>query len=308
MGKLAIACSGQGAQHSGMFDLALQSEAASQWLSAYSDALSLDVVDLARKNQDLFSNRHAQILICGASVATWLALADRLVTPDVFLGYSVGEISAYGCAGVWNAQQLAFLIDQRAVLMNQAAPLAAGLMAVKGLNGVLTDQICSKHHLEMAILNADDHVILGGARTNLAAAADELGAGGYWFQLLDVAVPAHTSCMQDAAHAFRIVVEQSGMKAPTSPVLAGVNGCETTNREEIADTLAAQIAKTVRWQDCMRSAVERGVSIVLELGPGRSLSRMFNGLGEAIESRSVEDFRTLEGVAKWVDARSGPCE
>jgi [acyl-carrier-protein] S-malonyltransferase len=62
----------------------------------------------------------------------------------------------------------------------------------------------------------------------------------------------------------------------------------------------------VRWQDCMSSAVERGVSVVLELGPGRSLSRMFNDLDESVESRSVEDFRTLEGVAKWVNARSEP--
>lgn len=235
----------------------------------------------------------------------WVALADRLVLPAMFLGYSVGEISAYACAGVWTAKELAVLITQRAELMDLAAPPSAGLMAVKGLDNWTTNEICTRHKLQIAIVNADDHVILGGDRVQLATAASEIVASGCWCQILDVAVPAHTRVMQGAAEAFRAVVARSSMKPPVASVIAGVNGCPTANAREIADTLCAQIAQPVRWQDCMNSAVESGVSVVLELCPGKSLSRMFNELDGVIESRSVEDFRTLDGIANWVGERAG---
>lgn len=305
MGGLAIACPGQGAQHPAMFELALQSPAAGQWLAAYSDAADVDVVGLARHGRDLFANRHAQILMCGATVATWVALRERLAMPDLFLGYSVGEMSAYGCAGIWTPAQLADIVTQRAALMDAAAPSDAGLMAVKGLDADALQAICRRHDLAVAIVNADDHTILGGTQVAMADAEAQLVARGVWCQVLDVAVPAHTPSMRAAEAGFRTALEQSQMAMPLSPVLAGVSGCETTTRAEIAATLAAQISQTVRWQDCMRSAVERGVSVVLELGPGKSLSRMFDELGEPLESRSVDDFRSLDGVVRWVDARLG---
>lgn len=313
MGGLAIACHGQGAQHPGMFELALQSPVAAQWLAAYSDAADIDVIGLARHGRDLFSNRHAQILTCGATVATWVALrdllaerrTDRPATPEIFLGYSVGEMSAYGCAGTWTAAQLADIVVRRAACMDSAAPDDGGLMAVKGLDAASLQAICREHALAVAIVNADDHAILGGARTDMAVAEQQLVARGLWCQVLDVVVPAHTPMMHDAVAGFHFALAKSDMALPSSPVLAGVSGCETVTRADIADTLSAQIAQTVRWQDCMRSAVERGVTVVLELGPGKSLSRMFDELGEPLESRAVDDFRTLDGVARWVSARLG---
>jgi [acyl-carrier-protein] S-malonyltransferase len=305
MTGLAIACPGQGAQHPEMFDLALQSPVAVQWLAAYSDAADIDVIGLARHGRDLFSNRHAQILMCGATVATWVALRERLAVPDLFLGYSVGEMSAYGCAGIWTAGQLADIVLRRAALMDDAAPPDAGLMAVKGLDAASLNVVCSEHNLAVAIVNADDHAILGGTRTDMIKAEKQLIARGLWCQVLDVVVPSHTPMMQVAGAGFRVALEQSEMALPSSPVLAGVSGCETVTHADIASTLASQIVQTVRWQDCMRSAVERGVSVVLELGPGKSLSRMFDELGEPVESRSVDDFRTLDGIVKWVNARFG---
>jgi [acyl-carrier-protein] S-malonyltransferase len=303
MAGLAIACPGQGAQHPGMFDLALQSPAATQWLAEYSDAADVDVIELARHGRDLFANRNAQLLMCGATVATWVALRERLAVPDSYLGYSVGEMSAYGCAGVWTVRQFADIVRRRAACMDNAAPSDGGLMAVKGLSANELHGICDRHRLAVAIVNADDHAILGGKRTDMMAAEEAIVARGLWCQILDVAVPAHTPVMQAAAAEFHTALAQSEMTLPTSPVLAGISGYATATRTEIADTLAAQIEQTVRWQDCMRSAVERGTSVVLELGPGKSLSRMFDELGESLESRSADDFRTLDGIAKWVDAR-----
>lgn len=304
MAGLAIICPGQGAQHPEMFSLALQVPAAAQWLEAYSDALEVDVVGLARSGRGLFSNRNGQMLMCGATVSTWIALQDQIATPDVFAGYSVGEMSAYGCAGAWDATQLAHIILRRAELMDETAPRDAGLMAVKGLDLTQTQNLCNDFRLALAIVNAADHVILGGLRVDLSLAQDALHERSVWCQLLDVAVPAHTPFMHEAAQGFCTALGHSGIALPAVPVLAGIDGCATGDIAAIIAMLTAQIEQPVRWQDCMREVVEQGVGVVLELGPGKGLSRMFDGLGEPLESRSVDDFRTLDGVVKWVNART----
>jgi [acyl-carrier-protein] S-malonyltransferase len=236
-------------------------------------------------------------------VATWIALSQRLPDPDVLLGYSVGEMSAYGCAGIWTPQQFAALVAQRADLMDQAAPKNAGLMAVKGMTRALTDALCISFKLANAIIVADDHVILGGMRRDLANAEEEITNRGFWCQILDVAVPAHTPMMSGAVYPFRSLVQSSAMTPSLTPVLAGINGCPTTTVSKIADTLAAQLMQPVDWQACMQSVVERGVTVVLEVGPGKNLAKMFNELGNRIESRSCEDFRTLDGIEKWIKSR-----
>lgn len=302
MSGLAIACPGQGAQHPDMFGLALQSPQASSWLKAYSDAIGADVVALAASGENLFSNKNAQILVCAASAATWIALADRLPVPILFLGYSVGEMSAYGCAGIWTAQQLALLVAQRAAAMDRAAPPDSGMMAVTGMPPEEVNALCVRYRLEIAIVNGDDHLVLAGPRISMHAAAKELEGKGQWYKILDVAVPSHSSLMSAAVQPFRDALAAFPRQPLTVPVVAGITGVQVAE-EEIASTLAAQISETVQWAECMRTTEESGVRVVLELAPGKSLSRMFETTCPAIESRATDDFRTLAGVEKWVRSR-----
>ncbi|MDB5821817.1 MAG: malonate decarboxylase subunit epsilon [Herminiimonas sp.] len=302
MGGLAIACPGQGGQHPQMFALALQSSAGSGWLAEYSDALEIDVQRVAQQNDDLFCNRNAQLLICGAAGATWAALQALLPVPEVFIGYSVGELAAYGCAGAWTAREIARIALQRAAMMDLATPQGAGLMAVKGLTEAPLLDLCRQLGLEIAIVNGDDHFVVGGLRVALEQAAHALSTQGHWCKVLDVAVPSHTSAMRDAAERFGRALRAFPVRDTAAPVLAGIDGCPTS-ASTIAPTLAAQIAQCVRWDDCMKATAERGVDVVLELGPGASLSRMFAENGSQLQARSVDDFRTLDGIVKWVDAR-----
>lgn len=305
MAALAIVCPGQGTQHPAMFELALQSAAATEWLDAYSAAAKVDVVTLARRGDELFSNRNGQLLVCAASVANWIALSPLLPQPLLFAGYSAGEMAAYGCAGAWTADALADIVSQRAACMDAAAPSDGGLMAVKGMQRRDVAVLCSAHALDEAIVVAEDHLIVGGRRGDLSAAAQTLERQGIWHQLLDVAVPSHTPFMRDAVAPFRTAVRATPLQMPAVPVLAGIDGCPTMTADAIADTLAAQLAQPVDWLACMRSAVERGVTVVLEIGAGKNLAKMFSECEEAgdVDSRSCDDFRSLEGIAAWINAR-----
>jgi [acyl-carrier-protein] S-malonyltransferase len=260
-----------------MFELALQSPAGADWLAEYSDALEVDLLRLAQRGDALFCNRNAQLLICGAAGAMWSALRERLAVPELFIGYSVGELAAYDCAGAWTAREIALIVMQRAALMDASAPANAGLMAVKGLTESPMLELCRTGKLEIAIANGDDHFVLGGRRADLERLAGTLSAQGHWFKLLDVAVPSHTSAMRDAAEGFGRALREFPVRDTAAPVLAGIDGCPTS-ASTIAATLAAQIAES-------------------------SLSRMFAESGSDLQTRSVDDFRTLDGIVKWVDAR-----
>jgi [acyl-carrier-protein] S-malonyltransferase len=64
--------------------------------------------------------------------------------------------------------------------------------------------------------------------------------------------------------------------------------------------LSAQIASTVRWDECMENIHARRPACVLEIGPGQALARMWNEHHRDIPARSCDEFRSVAGIAKWV--------
>ena len=66
------------------------------------------------------------------------------------------------------------------------------------------------------------------------------------------------------------------------------------------DKLAAQISQTVQWADCLQGCIEAGATAFLELGPGHALSGMVAGAWHDVATRSLEDFRTLQGARAWL--------
>ena len=116
-----------------MFDLVIQDDAGRATLDAASDAAGFDLLQTARGACDLFRNALAQPLICACEVATWAALAPHVSSPSLFLGYSVGELGAHGCAGALSTSETIRLACERAALMDDAYAGPAGLIAIRGL-------------------------------------------------------------------------------------------------------------------------------------------------------------------------------
>jgi [acyl-carrier-protein] S-malonyltransferase len=94
-------------------------------------------------------------------------------------------------------------------------------------------------------------------------------------------------------------------RAPTTPVVAGVDASWVTARAPAIAKLAAQIAARLEWASCLDVLFERGCRLFLELGPGGALSRMARErLGVEVEARSVSEFRSLDAVAAWLQRRN----
>ena len=302
--SLALLCPGQGAQHAGMFDRVRAVAAAQPVLAAAAEVLGRPA-DSAAASEDRFENANAQPLLCAASLAHWQGLRDRVPTPLLVAGYSIGELAAHAIAGSFDAATCLSLSRQRAHLMDEASPPQAGMQAVLGLEREPLQALCAAYDAHIAIANGADHFIVGGRLDALQALADAATARGADVRPLPVHVPAHTPLLADAARGFAQVLAEASIQTPMLPVLAGIDARPVRDRAAVERTLSLQLAQTVEWAQVMRQAFERGARVFLQLGPGTALARMAAPAYPCCEVRAVEEFRSLDGAANWVHAALG---
>ena len=304
MSGLAILCPGQGGQRAGMLDLASASAAGAEAIRRASAASGLDLAALARAGApDAFRNAVAQPLLCAAEAATWAALRGLLPRPRLVAGYSLGELAAYGCAGALGVEDLVALAGRRAALMDAAAAVPGGLAAVRGLPVARTEAIARAAGADVAIVNGADHAIVGGGEAALRAVEAEAGAAGARVQRLAVDVPAHTPALRSAVAPFADALGRSALRDPAVPVLAGISGEPVRDRAAAIGALSRQLAERIEWGRCLAAAAELGCTVFLELGPGAALARMVEEALPGVAARSVDEFRTVAGVSRWVAAR-----
>jgi [acyl-carrier-protein] S-malonyltransferase len=297
----ALLFPGQGTQHPQMLGWLEAQAAAMPLLNDVAARLGTDW--RARLNDPVFSrnNATAQLLLTGLSLAAWQCLAPHLPPPGVVAGYSVGELPAFCAAGVFDASAALALAAQRAWAMSQAvAGFDTGLLSVSGINAAQTEQLCARHALAVAIELATDRCVLGGAAAALAAAEIDLNAAGLRCQRLAVALASHTAWMRSAVAAFTPALAALPFAAPQATLVCNLTGTAVSGAAPLRHALAEQLAHTVRWQRVMETVAERQPQCVLEVGPGSTLSKLWNEMHPGIPARSVDEFRSPQAAAHWV--------
>ncbi len=304
--RLLLLCSGQGGQHPAMFDLARTSPAAGALLDRLAASSAIVTVTAGGgtlNTNDIYANRNAQPLIVAATLGMWEAIREFSPPPALVAGYSIGELAAYGVAGALAPEAAIALATERARLMDNCALALPGqaLTAISGLALPRIAAIIAEHAFYMSIENGDDACVAGGP----ASAAEELEqaiaqAGGRTTRL-QVEVASHTPYMQAAVAPFAESLRQTAFGAMTAPVLAGVGATAISGKTQAVDQLSRQLAETIHWAACMDAAAEAGITYALELGPGAALTRMMQNRHPHINTRSVADFRTLDGIRKWLE-------
>ena len=303
----AILCSGQGAQSAGMFDLLADAAAAVPVFEAATTILDgRDPRQLVRQasSQDIHANRLGQILCCTQTMAAWAVVQGMLSGPLVVAGYSVGELGAWGVAGLMDTAEVLRLAVRRAAAMDAATTEPSGLVAIRGLTQDTLDPICAAHGTYIAIINGHDQMLVGGTRKVLAAViADAEAAGAARATLLAVEVASHTPLLAAASEQFARDLAGADLAGGTSPdvrLLSGIDGAPVFDVAAGVDKLARQIKQTVDWSACMETCLASNVSRVIELGPGNALARMMQDAAPGIDAHSISEFRSLDGFLSWV--------
>lgn len=306
-GPTAILCSGQGTQHAGMFDLTGQClEAQHVFEAARAGLEGEDPRRFVREAEPavLYANRAGQILCCAQALAAWTMVCRHVPRPVIIAGYSVGELAAWGCAGLLGHDDVLQLAAVRAGAMDAAGKGKTGLAAVRGLGRAQLESVCHPHDVHIAIANSKDLFVIGGVREPLRRVCEEaLKAGAVRAGTLQVAVAAHTPFLAEASRRFGAALAQLKPRPQTPPdvrLLTGIDGEAVFDTRDAAGKLAEQISRTVDWAACLDSCRAAGAKMVLELGPGRALANLAREVLPDAQVRSVEDFRTEAGVLAWL--------
>ncbi|MEI9988410.1 MAG: acyltransferase domain-containing protein [Rhizomicrobium sp.] len=303
---LAILCSGQGRQHLGMFALTGDApEAAGLFARAAALLGGRDPRELVRTGSpdSLHHDRIGQILCTVQALAAMAALRGAMPDRRVVAGYSVGEMAAWGVAGLLDPIDTLDLVARRAEAMDAHSLPGDGMLFVRGLSRAAVDDLCVRHGAAVAIINPGDAFVIGGSRAALDGLAAEAKAAKA-ARVVDIAVEvaSHTKRLAAASAEFREILSHVPVKpAPFGTrLLSGIDASSVLDTKTGLDKLAAQISQTVQWADCLEGCIEAGATAFLELGPGPALRGMAAEAYRDVPARSLEDFKTLPGARVWL--------
>lgn len=262
---------GQGSQSPGFLEPWLELDGARARLERYSDLAEVDLVAAGtRWDADrIRDTRVAQPLIVAASLLSYAALADGQV--DGVAGHSVGEIAALVAAGVLTEDDGMRLVGLRGRAMADAAALEqTGMSAVLGGDQDAVVSKLGELDLTPANYNGGGQIVAAGALDALAALAAEPVAGTRVIPL-QVAGAFHTRYMAPAVETLGAAASEATVSDPARTVWTNSDGTTLTDGRTAVDRLVAQVASPVRWDLCMASFAEHGVTGIIEFAPAGTL-------------------------------------
>ncbi|GII00529.1 ACP S-malonyltransferase [Planobispora takensis] len=278
---LVIVAPGQGAQTPGFLTPWLEIPGLADRMSAWSEVAGLDLIayGTTADADEIRDTAVAQPLLVAAGLAAAEALgilpgAGRPAgtVPDMVAGHSVGELTAAVLAGVLTAEQAIALVRERGRAMAEAAAVTeTGMVAVLG--GVEDDVLAAidKHGLTPANVNGAGQIVAGGTAERLAAFTAEPPARARLIPL-SVAGAFHTAHMAPAVDELRKAAASVTPRDPALTLLSNADGAAVTGGTDFMERLINQVANPVRWDACMATMAERGVTAMIELLPGGTLT------------------------------------
>jgi [acyl-carrier-protein] S-malonyltransferase len=301
---VALVFPGQGSQSVGMLaELAREFAQVEQTFAEASEALGYDLWRLIQDGPDseLQLTAVTQPAMLSAGVAVWRVWqAAGGPTPAVMAGHSLGEYSALVCAGALPFGQAVQLVRQRGEFMQQAVPVGRGAMAaVLGLERAAVEAACAAaarpdETVAVANYNAPlQSVIAGHAAAVARAAAAAQDAGARRVVPLPVSAPFHCSLMRPAADALAPALGAASIRSPDVPVINNVDVAVVDDPAAIRDALIRQIYSPVRWVELIEAMRARGVTHVVECGPGKVLAGLTKRICGDLESLAVQDPASL---------------
>ncbi|MGW2960007.1 ACP S-malonyltransferase [Streptomyces sp. NPDC001220] len=273
---LVLVAPGQGAQTPGFLTPWLELPGAQDRLREWSDAIGLDLVHYGT-NADADEIRDtaiAQPLLVAAGILSGAALGAMTdIAPGAVAGHSVGEITAAAFAGVLEDTEALRLVRRRGLAMAEAAAITeTGMSALLGGDPDVSVAHLEKLGLTPANINGAGQIVAAGTLEQLAALSEDKPEGVRKVVALKVAGAFHTHHM---APAVDKLAEAAKELAPADPKLTYVSnrdGRAVTSGDRIVERLVGQVANPVRWDLCMETFKELGVTALLEVCPGGTLT------------------------------------
>jgi len=307
--RVAFVFPGQGSQSVGMLGAFAGDPVVDGVLRRASVALGEDIGRIIAEGPverlELTVNTQPCLLAaCYAIYAAWRAAGGPL--PVLMAGHSLGEYTALVAADAMTLEEAVPLVRFRAQAVQEALPVGVGAMAaILGLDDAQVVAACAQAGADQVVeavnFNAPAQVVIAGHRAAVqraCEAAKRLGAKRA--VTLAVSVPFHSSLLASAADRLRERLATVAVRTPLVPVINNIDVAVESDPARIRDALARQAAGPVRWTQIIRAMSERGITHVVECGPGKVLSALTRRIAPGLNSLSMSDPGTLRQTLSGV--------
>ncbi len=315
MKPFAFVFPGQGSQSVGMLDAWADAPVVRETLQEASDALGENLATLIQQGpkEALALTTNTQPVMLVAAVAAYRVwMQETGIAPALVAGHSLGEYSALVAAGVLTLTQATPLVRLRAQAMQDATPVGVGAMAaVLGMEAAKVIAICadvtrawgagSAEVVEAVNFNDPGQTVIAGSKAAVDKACEQLKAqGAKRALLLPVSAPFHSSLMRPAAQKLKEKLATVSLAMPTIPVLNNIDVAVQTDEAAIKDALYRQAFGPVRWVECVQAIKARGVSNVVECGPGKVLAGLVKRIDAEMTGLPLYDPASLAEVKGYL--------
>ena len=311
MKPFAFVCPGQGSQSVGMLDAWGDHPELVATLREASDALGEDIGKLIHEGpkEALALTTNTQPVMLVAAVAAYRVWkAEGGADPALMAGHSLGEYSALVCAGALALADAAPLVRFRARAMQEAVPVGTGAMAaILGLDAQKVIEGCAEAQRQIGVntggvveaVNFNDpaQTVIAGSKEAVDKACEVLKAMGAKRALpLPVSAPFHSSLMKPAAEKLKAKLADTKFVAPRIPVINNIEVKSETDPDRIRAALYEQAFGPVRWVECVREMKARGITTIVECGPGKVLAGLAKRIDAELTGLALYDPATLADV------------
>ncbi len=282
-----------------------------QTLQEASDALGEDVAKLIREGPKevlaLTTNTQPVMLVAGiAAFRVWMAEVG--VAPLAVAGHSLGEYTAMVAAGILTLQQAAPLVRLRAKAMQDAVPVGVGAMAaILGMDAARVTAGCleasesfglgSAEVVQAVNFNDPAQTVIAGSKAAVDKACEVLKANGAKRALLlPVSAPFHSTLMQPAAEVLKEHLASVAFAAPQIALINNIDVATQTEPDAIREALYRQSFGPVRWVECVLAMKARGLTTLVECGPGKVLAGLVKRIDAEMTGLALYDPASLQDI------------
>ncbi|MEW1658749.1 ACP S-malonyltransferase [Streptomyces sp. NPDC093707] len=289
---LVLVAPGQGAQTPGFLTPWLDLPGVEDQLRDWSAAIDLDLVHYGTKatEEEIRDTAVAQPLLVASALISARQLfptaGDLAAKVGAAAGHSVGELAAAALTGTLSEGEAMALVRRRGLAMAEAAAITeTGMAALLGGSEDVVLPHLEKLGLTPANVNGAGQIVAAGTAEQIAALVEDKPEGTRRVVPLKVAGAFHTHHMAPAVSALEAAVAELSPADPHPRYVSNKDGRVVTSGQEVVQRLVGQVANPVRWDLCMETFKELGVTALIEAAPGGTLT--------GLAKRALPGVRTL---------------
>lgn len=292
---LVIASPGQGAQKSGFLSSWLELPNFATAIGEMSESADIDLAAHGTTSDDetIKDTAIAQPLLVASAIAAAAELLSD-TTPQMVAGHSVGEIAAAQIAGIFSpADAMRFVTVRANGMATASAQTPTGMAAVVG--GQPDDVLAAidAAGLSPANVNGGGQTVAAGSLENIEKLQQNPPERARVIPL-KVAGAFHTAYMDSAVPGLRSVAGELNISDPQLQILTNADGSVVTSGQDYVTRLVNQVTNPVRWDECQQTMLDSGITGMIELVPGGTLTGLAKRALKGVETFALKSADDLD--------------